>query len=336
MVKVAMLSFAHVHAEGYAKQVEANPNAEIVAIWDEEEYGGRPAAEKRKVPFYSDLDKLLSLAHIDGVVVNAPTSLHKEVMVKAAQAQKHIFTEKALAPNVKECDEIIEAVKKAGVKFMISLPSRCRPEILLAKKAVDEGVIGELTLGRGRIAHSASLDGWFPPKAPSTWFGDKKRAGGGALFDLGCHRVDVIRWLLGEPISVISKMNNFANRYDIDDNTVTVVEFANKALGIIDVSWTHRSGPNLLELYGTEGSLVIGHPSGIVITSRKLSEDQVKVYISSEGMPKALPTPMEQWINALRNNEPMTITIQDGRNLTELLQAAYISAESGREVKLPL
>ena len=116
---------------------------------------------------------------------------------------------------------------------MISLPSRCNPDLVLAKKAVDDGLLGDLTFGRGRVAHSAGLDRWF--NGPSLWFGDAKRAGGGALFDLGCHRVDIIRWLMGEPKSAISKINNFTGNYPIDDNSVSVVEFANKALGVIDV-----------------------------------------------------------------------------------------------------
>ena len=331
MVKIAMLSFAHVHAEGYAKAVEENPNAEIIAVWDEEEYGGKQAAERRNVPFYSDLDEVLSLDELDGVVVNAPTSMHPEVMIASAKAGKHIFTEKALAITVDECDQIIEAVNAADIKFTISLPSRCSPDILLAKKAVDDGILGDITFGRGRVAHSAALDKWF--SGSSWWFADPVRAGGGALFDLGCHRVDVIRWLMGEPKSVISKINNFTENYSIDDNSVTVVEFANKALGIIDVTWIHRSGLNMLEIYGTEGSFASGHGE-LHLNSRKLSEDAMKSYL--ENRPKALTSLMEQWVNAIISDTPVATTLQDGRNLTELMQATYMSAEQGKSIDLPL
>jgi len=331
MVKVAMLSFAHVHANGYANQVSENPNAEIIAIWDEEEYGGKQAAERLDVPFYGDVDKVLSLDGLDGVVINAPTSMHRDIMVAAAKAGKHIFTEKALGITVDECDDIIEAVNEIDIKFMISLPSRCSPDILLAKKAIDEGILGDLTFGRGRVAHSAALDKWF--SGTSWWFVDPVRAGGGALFDLGCHRVDVIRWLMGEPKKVTAIINNFTGNFPIDDNSVTVVEFANKALGVIDVAWTHRSGPNMLELFGTEGSFVSGH-GGLHLQSRKLSEEETKAYI--ENKPESPPPPMVQWVNAIIEDTPMTITIQDGRNLTELMQAAYMSSEGGKAIELPL
>ena len=331
MVRVAKLSMAHVHAGGYARKINDNPETELVAVWDEEEYGGRNAAGQYEVPFYTDLDELLARDDVDAVAVDAITSDHPRVMIAAAEAGKHIFTEKALAIDVDGCDAIIAAVEKAGVKFMISLPSRCNPEILFAKKALGDGLLGDVTFGRGRIAHSAGLDKWF--SGTSAWFADAERAGGGALFDLGCHRVDVIRWLMGEPKSAIAKINNFTGNYPIDDNSVSVVEFANKALGVIDVAWTHRSGPNLLELYGTEGSFVAGHGEMHFQTS-KLSDEEKAEYIANA--PAAPPEPMQQWLNAILRDEPMTITIQDGRNLTELMQAFYMSSEQGVAIDLPL
>ncbi len=330
MVKIGMLSFAHVHANGYAKQVLDNEKAELVAIWDSDEGRGKRAAEQYKVPFFASLDKILE-QDIDAVVVNAETSLHPEVMIASAKAGKHIFTEKALAITVKECDDIISAVEKAKVKFMISLPSRCGKDLLLAKKAIDDGLLGDITFGRGRVAHSAALDKWFG--GDSAWFVDAEKAGGGALFDLGCHRMDVIRWMMGEPKKVMAIINNFTGNYPIDDNSATIIEFANKGIGVVDVAFVHRSGPNPFELYGTEGSLTLGFGQ-VSLTTRKLSDDQIKQYIANG--PEGLPSPMQQWINAIVDDTPMTISIKDGRNLTELLQAAYMSASQDKAINLPL
>lgn len=330
MAKIGMLSFAHVHANGYAKQVADNEKADLVAIWDHMESRGKAAAEQFGVPFYSDLDKVLAL-DIDSVVVNVETNMHPEVMVAAAKAGKNIFTEKALAITVDGCDEIIKAVEAAGVKFMISLPSRCRKSSLLARKVVDDGIIGDITFGRGRVAHSASLDKWF--SGGSAWFVDAEVAGGGALFDLGCHQMDVIRWMMGEPKKVMAIINNFCPNYEIDDNSSTLIEFSNKGIGMVDVSFVHRSGPNPFELLGTEGSITMG-AGPLSITSTKMSDDEIKKYIADG--PDDLPPPMEQWINAIEDGTEMTITIQDGRNLTELLQASYMSSAQDKAIQLPL
>ena len=331
MIGIAKLSFAHVHAKGYANAVRENPDTELVAVWDEEEYGGRQIAEEYRIPFSTDLDQILGRDDVDAVVVDAVTSDHPRVIVAAAEAGKHIFTEKAMAITVAECDEIIDAVERSGVKFMISMPQRCDSSILFAKKAIDDGLLGDITFGRFRIAHSAALDKWF--SGPSAWFADPDRAGGGALFDLGCHPVYRMRWLMGEPKRTVSIMNNFTGHYPIDDNSVSVVEFKNNAIGLVDCSWVHRSGPNLTEIYGTEGSIVIGQ-GDLQFQTRKLSEEQQAEDLAN--MPNSLPSSMQQWINAILYDETMSITIQDGRDLTELMQGFYMANEQGKSIDFPL
>jgi predicted dehydrogenase len=330
MVRIAMLSFAHVHANGYADQVVREPNAEMVAVWDDMPERGKPAAERFGVPYVQDLDELLSRDDVDAVVVNAETSKHREVMVPAAQAKKHIFTEKALSVTLEDSKAIAQAVKDAGIVFTISLPSRTSSEFLFMKEAVSNGWLGDVTQMRARVAHSAALDKWF--SGGSAWFGDKTLAGGGSLFDLGCHTVDVMRALLGKPKQVTALTSNFANAYDIDDICIALVEFESKAIGILDVSWVHRAGPNTQEIYGTEGFLGRGFPgTGLFIQSRKLSADGVNGTIQPSNMPKSHPALMTQWIDKIegRGGDPDT-NIEDGVNLTELLEGIYDSADTGK------
>ena len=334
-IGLAKLSFAHVHAGDYADQVNRNPDAELIAVWDEDPERGKAEAEKRGLPFYASLEKVLSLPDVQGVVNDTPTNKHREVLVAAAEAGKHIFTEKALAITTRDADAIVAAVRKAGVKFMISLPSRSRPEILFAKKILEEGLLGEVTEMRARIAHSAALDKWFnrgENHGGNAWFGDEVAAGGGGMFDLGCHRVDVMRWFLGEPANVVARKNNFSGSYAIDDNMVAIVEFKNKALGILDVSWVQRMGPNPLEIYGTEGFLSIDMGTGpkIWLESTKLEAHGIKGAIAPSNLPAAPPMPMTQWINAIKDNSPMTIDIQDGWNLTQMLEGCYTAARTGQ------
>lgn len=334
-IGLAKLSFAHVHAGGYADQIERNPDAELVAVWDEEPVRGRGEAEKRGVPFVEDLGELLARDDVQGVVVDAPTNRHPEILIAAANANKHIFTEKALTITVAEADAVVEAVNRAGVKFMISLPSRARPEILFAKKVLEDGLLGEVTQMRARVAHNAALDRWFKPgdgHAGSAWFADEAAAGGGAFFDLGCHRADVMRWFLGRPASVVARKNNFSGAYPIDDNMVAVVEFENKALGILDVSWVHRAGPNPLEIYGTQGflSIDLGPGPRVWLQSAKLEiTGGIQGSVAPTNLPPAPPMPMTQWINAIKDDAPMTISLQDGWNLTQLLEGCYTAARTG-------
>src|SRR5439155_3620868 len=192
---------------------------------------------------------------------------------------------KALTVTTADADRVVQAVHDSGVRFMISLPSRTGADTLFMKNALDQGLLGKVTLMRCRIAHNAALDKWF--HGGSAWFGDAAQAGGGALFDLGCHTVDVMRWFMGEPVSVIAKVQNFSGAYDIDDNCVAVVEFKNGGLGILDVSWVHRAGPNPWEIYGTEGyvSRAIAPGQSLLLASTKL---EIKG-LSSDWLPWITP-----------------------------------------------
>jgi 1,5-anhydro-D-fructose reductase (1,5-anhydro-D-mannitol-forming) len=334
---IAMLSFAHVHADDYARQVQAHPEATIQCIWDDDEARGRKGAVTYGAPYESDLRAVLSLPDVDAVLINAPTVQHTELLLAAARAKKHIFTEKALTVTTADADRVVQAVRDSGVQFMISLPSRTRPETLFIKNVLDQGLLGKLTVMRCRIAHNAALDNWF--HGGSAWFGDATLAGGGALFDLGCHTVDVMRWFMGEPASVIAKVQNFSGAYDIDDNCVAVVEFKNGGLGILDVSWVHRAGPNPWEIYGTEGyiSRAVAPGHGLLLASKKLDIQGLPSsdlpWITPNELPEPLPMPFQQWVSACLHGTPSTISVEDGRNLTELLEGIYTAARTGAEYR---
>lgn len=332
-IGVALLSFAHVHARGYADQVAAHPACEIVTIWDEDAFRGQSEADRLDKPYNEHLELVLANPDVEAVVVNAPTVRHHEILIQAAKAGKHIFTEKSLTITTSEATDVVRAVEDAGVKFMISLPSRTRPEILFAKKVLDAGMLGEVTQMRARIAHMAALDRWF--KDGSAWFGNEAEAGGGAFFDLGCHRVDIMRWFLGEPASVVAQMTNFSGNYEIDDSMVAVVTFRNRAIGILDVSWVHRHGPNPLEIYGTEGYLGIdAAPSGpkIQLISNKVTTGDIQGVLAPSNLPAPLPSPLNQWVASIKEGTTPTITLYDGYNLVQLLEGCYTAARQGHEV----
>ena len=332
MLRIAMLSFAHVHANGYAAQITKHSEAEIVCVWDDMDSRGQAAADTLNLPYDNNLERVLGREDVDAVVVNTTTNTHRDVLIAAARAGKHIFTEKALTVTLADAEEVSSEIKASGVKFMISLPSRTMSQTLYARQVLDEGWLGDLTMMRARVAHSAALGKWF--KGGTLWFGDAEQAGGGSLFDLGCHTVDMMRWFMGQPRSVVARVQNFSGAYNIDDQAAAVVEFSSGALGILDVSWVQHSGPNYIEIYGTKGFLGWETRTGLMeiqgtdhIDGTQLSG---ALQVSPRSLPKALPMPMEQWIAAILHDEEMTISIDDGRNLNELLEGIYVSAREDR------
>jgi 1,5-anhydro-D-fructose reductase (1,5-anhydro-D-mannitol-forming) len=325
MLRVAMLSKWHVHAEGYANLLKSFGNVEITAVWDEEQERGRRWAAELEAEFEEDLDMVLRREDVDGVVVDAPTSLHTSVMTAAAQAGKHIFTEKAMALTVEECRRIAEAVEGAGVRFGISFPARTTPASLFAKQAVETNLLGDITVLRIRNGHDGALRNWLP----EYWY-NKKQAGGGAMMDLGCHPMYLASWLLGRPSRITSMFSYYTER-SVEDNAQCSIEFENKAIALLETSLVTYSTPMALELYGTEGTLLISGDS-IKLKSSRL-DDPLPGWITPTKLPQALAHPLRQWVDGILGNSPILYGLEEGTRLTELLEAAYIAHEEQRQIE---
>lgn len=328
MVKVAILSGWHVHAREYASEIKANKEAEITVVWDENVERGTAWSKELGVPFEANLGEVLKRDDVDAVCVNAPTHLHKEIMVAAAKAKKHIFTEKVMTTTLVDAEEVVEAVKENGVKFCISFPHRTRPQNLFAKQVIEEGLLGQVTLVRIRNAHNGAIGDWLPPH-----FYDKEDCGGGAMMDLGAHGMYLSRWFLGEPTKVNSVFTHITDK-EVEDNAVSVIEFKNKAIAINETGFVTGHSPYSVEIYGTAGSILIGGiDSKIRFISDKV-EAKVQGWIEPSDLPQALPCATTQWIDGIVNNTPILFGLEEAVQLTQLMEGAYLSYEQGTSIAL--
>ena len=324
MLRVAALSRWHVHAEQYVREITEHAQARVSVVWDEDAGRGASWAADLGVPFEADLERLFERDDVDAVSVTTPTSMHAEVMVRAANAGKHIFTEKVLATTVADARAIAEAVGQAGVKFCISFPRRTSPAILYAKQAAEEGLFGAITAVRVRIAHDGAVRDWLPAH-----FYDPETTGGGAMMDLGAHGMYVCRWLLGRPKRIVSVFNTVTARA-VDDNTVSVIEFANGAIAVNETSFTSYGGAYSLEIDGTEGGYRMLSPGdGAEVRSKHLFGTK---WQAPAKLPDAHAKPVDQWIAGCVGGAAIEFTMQDAVDLTELMAAAYAAAESGSSV----
>jgi predicted dehydrogenase len=328
MLNVAMLSAWHAHAKGYAKNLAKMPDVKITTVWDEEPERGQAWAKDLGAEFVGDLAAVWKRKDVDGVVIDAPSSMHADIMVAAAQAGKHIFTEKVMALTVAECNRISDAVEAAGVKFCISFPYRTRPEVLYAKKAIDDGLLGTLTLVRVRVAHDGGCGGWLPPH-----FWDAKTCGGGAMMDLGAHPMYLNRYFGGKPVRILSSFT-YMTGHEVEDNAVSLIEFENGCIGVSETSFMSTNSPFSLELSGTEGSLHIGGPDekSVRIRSKKLDS---KEWVTPDPLPEALPSTVQIWVDAVLRGGPIPFGLEEGTQLTELMEFAYIAAREKRQVVIP-
>ncbi len=335
MIRLAMLSFWHVHASDYQHQAMANRATEIIAIWDETPDRGRAQAQSFGVPFYENLHELLAQADVDGVIVDAPTTMHRDVMVAAAHAGKHIFTEKVLAPTLREANEIVSAVNRAGVKLMVSLPRLYAGSTLAIKDILDRKLLGELTQVRTRASHDGALrtllnpQGWLPP-----YFFNPQQTSGGAMIDLGAHPMYLARLFLGLPESVSANYGYITGRA-VEDNAVVVLRYPQGAVGIVEAGFVNPFSPFSIEAYGTEGSLLYGTPeSKLQIRSSNLGKPANNNWSVWTDIPPDQPTAFQQWISHIQHGTTATENIQIATDLSVLMEAANRSAKSNQPVHL--
>jgi predicted dehydrogenase len=329
MIRVAMLSFWHVHAKDYAKQATEHPDTHIVAVWDEIPTRGREAAQAWGGQFFGDLDALLAQSSVDAVIVDTPTNRHRDVMVAAARAGKHIFTEKVIAPTLREANEILAAVERSGVKLTVSLPRLNAGYTQAIQEILAAGRLGAPTLVRTRLSHNGGLptpdnpNGWLPAH-----FYDLQQCAGGALVDLGCHPMYLARLFLGLPESVSARYGYVIGRA-VEDNAVALLSYPNGALGVVEAGFVNRHSPFTIEVHGTEGSLLYGTPEAHLLV--RSARD---THWSAAEVPTDRPSAFHQWVAHIQNGTTATENIQMALDLTKLMEAANHSAAENRPVRL--
>lgn len=334
MIRIAMLSFWHVHAKDYARQATAHADTEIVAAWDEDRRRGEAEAARWNARFYADLPELLAQPTIDAVIVDTPTMMHRDVLVAAARAGKHIFTEKVLAATLRECNEIVDAVEQAGVALTVSLPRLYAGYTQAIRGIVEDGALGRITLVRARWSHNGAIStaqhpaGWLPAH-----FFNLEQCAGGAMIDLGCHPMYLTRLFLGLP-QTVSAQYGYVTGHDVDDNAVVLLGRADGAIGVVEAGFVNRYSPFTIEVHGTEGSLLYGTPEETLLVRSSALEEQGRTGWVRWEIPADQPSAFEQWVQHIQEGTRGHENVAMAVDLTRLMEASTISARAGRVVRL--
>jgi len=321
MLSIGLISKWHVHARGYANQLKDDPRVKIAAVWDEDPERGAQWAQELDTQFYADYDEFLA-SEIQAVVCDSPTTMHAELLTKAAGAGKHVFTEKLLAPDTAGAQAIAEAARENGVTFTISLPVKGSPQVLYIKRLIEEGKLGQVTGARFRRSHNGV--NWLP----KYWF-DMEQSGGGALMDLGAHPVYVLAELFGQPKRLTALMTELFGTGS-DENTIALAEFGGGILGTMETAFVTSGVPDLLEVYGTAGA--------VFMRGGELAQNigNGMEIVPAEALPAGKPGPLEQFIQACLDGvkEPEGLGLEDGILMTRITEAAYQAECTGKTVIL--
>jgi len=236
--------------------LEIAKKAEITGIYDLNQKTAQKLNKELslKASIYSSSRDLLA-SGIQGVVISTPNTSHYSLTMQALKAGIHVLVEKPMAVNLKQADMMIEIARKKKLVLQVNQSFRFNPMHNKIKTLIDSGEIGEIVHVRCLRAGGETPDkGWAPG---STWFVQKKFRGG-LIMDIGVHMADLLGWLVGKAKSVYSVNPIRIRSNNVPDNVTAILEFANGATGVLELSWTIPCGGSLLEIYGSKGTIRVG------------------------------------------------------------------------------
>ncbi len=314
---------------------------ELTAVSSLEENSGRKFIDEFGYKRFSkDWESLTEDKAIDIIDITAPNFMHAEVAIAASKAGKAVIMEKPLAVSIKEAGKVMETVRENSTLAMYAENRRFAPVFDRCRNIIDAGDIGAVKLFRINELGSG-------PKH-SGWYWNIKKAGGGALIDMGIHGLGLVEWLLGSSIVKVSAMRTPA--IGTEETVVTSVTFESGTLGQFVCSWGIQGGLDIrAEIYGSKGTLLVDHSRNVnglmLYRDKSISVTESRPHRSSTAG-WSFP-PVDEWnvkghhreirhfIDCFLEGITCRSTFEAGYRALQLAHAIYKSAEEGREIEVP-
>jgi UDP-N-acetyl-2-amino-2-deoxyglucuronate dehydrogenase len=316
----------------------------IAAVAEPREEAGRALAEQYGAEWVADEAELLARPDVDVVILATPSGLHADQAVRAAQAGKHVVTEKPMATTPADADRMIDAARAAGVQLAVIFQTRFNRDALRLKRAVEAGRFGRIVLGNA-LVHWHRTQEYYD--ATGGWRGTWALDGGGALINQSIHTIDLLQWIAGPVASVSAETATLAHRIETEDAASAALRFASGALGTIQGTTAAAADwPVRLEIVGTEGRavlegdrLTVWEPAGGDDGADLLTDEDrrlVEGAQAGEAFGTGHGRQLRAIFAALRAGEAPPVPGPEGRKAVEIIRAIYRSAQTGQRVTLPL
>jgi predicted dehydrogenase len=307
-------------------------------VYSRSEPRARAFAEENGVPHATtDLEEAIAHPETDTVLIGLPNHLHLEAAELCARHGKAVLCTKPLARSGAEAKQILDVVEQAGLFGGYLEDLVYTPKTLKAVAAVQAGQIGDVTWARSRETH---------PGPHSAWFWDAKQAGGGAIVDLGCHCIEIIRSFVGKgnrPVEVMAWTDTLVHPIEAEDNAIALIKFESGAMGQFEVSWTFRGGMDLRdEVAGTEGTIWTNHflrtgfemfssgEGGGYVAEKAETASGWLFPVGDEVAELGYVDMFTDMFDSMDAGRAPTETFYDGYVVNSVMDACYASAASGR------
>jgi len=338
ILKVGVIGCGSIAQRRHLPEYHANQQVEIVAVCDVVGERAEKMAKEYGAKAFTDYKEVIKLGEIDAISVCLPNYLHAPVSIEALSAGKHVLCEKPMATSKEEAEAMIEAAKVNNKKLMIAHNQRFVASHQTAKEVIDSGKLGKIYSFKTTFGHPGP-EAWSIDGAAS-WFFNKEQAFIGAMGDLGVHKSDLMRYLLGEFSEVGSFIEtNAKQNTEVDDNAVCILRTESGIIGTLSASWAYVSGgDNSTIIYGENGtlrleadpeySLIEEYRNGNVI-KHKLD----RIQTNEEGGQTNTHV-IDHFVECVLQNKEPLITGEEGLKSLQIILAALESQETKRIVSL--
>jgi predicted dehydrogenase len=264
----------------------------------------------------ADWHDLLMDYEIDAIYIATPVHLHAEQTIAAAERGKHVLCEKPMALNVAECDRMIAACRSNNVKLGVAYYRHFYPVVRRVKELIDSDELGV------PVVVQINAFEWFNPEpsAARSWLLKKDVAGGGPMFDFGCHRIEVLLDLFGEIDDVKSTLANVVFDREVEDVATAIFQFERGTYGTLTVTHAARERQDTLDLFCTAGSIHIP----------VLNEGTMRVLTTTGERVEAHPNPpiihqplIDDFARAVIENREPVVTGEIGRAVASIEARIY-------------
>jgi|HubBroStandDraft_6_1064221.scaffolds.fasta_scaffold05569_2 1,5-anhydro-D-fructose reductase (1,5-anhydro-D-mannitol-forming) len=206
---------------------------------------------------WTSLDEALSDPEVHAAYVATPVFLHAPQTIQSLRAGKHVLCEKPMAMNEAEARSMVQMAEEGGRTFGVAYYRRMYPKVQRAKQLLAAGVIGQ------PVVAELTCHGWLDEnESHRNWLIDPALAGGGPLYDVASHRIDVLNFLFGQPRRVAGQLSNAVHHYAVEDNATVMIEYPGGVRGIVDVRWHSKMSRDECRIRGTEGEVELSPLNG--------------------------------------------------------------------------
>jgi predicted dehydrogenase len=210
-----------------------------------------------KVRSWPTLDEALADPAVQVVYVGTPVFLHGPQTIQSLRAGKHVLCEKPMAMNEAEARAMVRTAEETGKTFGVAYYRRCYPKVQRAKELLEAGAIGQPLFAE--LTNHMWFDGHDKNRG---WLFDPAKAGGGPLFDIASHRIDVLNFLFGQPQRVSAQLSNAVHHYAVEDNATVMIEYGQGVRGLVDVRWNSKIIRDECRIRGTDGEMEMSPLNG--------------------------------------------------------------------------